>query len=58
MKKTILSLALLSALSSAAFAEDIVVSEGETYENDIVAEDTSITLENNGSINNDQIILK
>ena len=58
MKKTILSLALLSALTSAAFAEDIVVSEGETYENDIVAEDASITLENNGSINNDQIILK
>ena len=58
MKKTILSLALLSALTSAAFAEDIVVSEGETYKNDIVAKDASITLENNGSINNDQIILK
>lgn len=58
MKKTILSLALISALTGVAFAEDIVVSEGETYENDIVAEDASMTLENNGSIVNEQITLK
>lgn len=58
MKKTILSLALLSALSGAAFAEDIVISDGDSYTEDIVAEDASITLENKGSIKNDQIILK
>lgn len=58
MKKTILSLALLSALTGAAFAEDIVVSEGEAFEEDIVAEDASTTLENRGSIVNEQITLK
>lgn len=58
MKKTILSLALLSALSGVAFAEDIVISDGDSYTKDIVAEDASITLENKGSIKNDQIILK
>lgn len=50
MKKTILSLALLSALTGVAFAEDIVVSKGDSYTEDIVAEDASITLENKGSI--------
>ena len=58
MKKTILSLALLSALTGAAFAENIVVSEGEAFEEDIVAEDVSTTLENRGSIVNEQITLK
>ena len=58
MKKTILSLALLSALTGAAFAEDIVVSEGEAFEEDIVAKDVSTTLENRGSIVNEQITLK
>lgn len=58
MKKTILSLALLSALTGAAFAEGIVVPEGEAFEEDIVAEDASTTLENRGSIVNEQITLK
>lgn len=58
MRKSLIAVALLGVFSQISYAEAITVSQNELYENDIVAQDATTTLNNQGTIENDQIVLK
>lgn len=58
MRKSLIAVALLGVFSQISYAQAITVSQNELYEDDIVAQDATISLTNDGTIENEQIILK
>ena len=58
MRKSLIAVALLGVFGQISYAQAITVSQNELYEDDIVAQDATTTLNNQGTIENDQIVLK